>query len=81
MPALTCSSVTPGLRPAATCAPGSAASAYQHSVLPRGSPYFFAIQSSGCTCTLSFSRAKITLMSSGESGEGASLPSSASGAS
>ena len=30
------SSVVPGLSPRATCAPGSAASAYQHSVLPRG---------------------------------------------
>ncbi len=61
-------SVAPGLTPAATSAPGSAASAYQHSVLPRGWPYFRAILSSGCTCTLSFSLAKITLISSGESG-------------
>ena len=64
------SSVVPGFTPTATSAPGSAASAYQHSVLPRGSPYFCAISSSGCTCTLSFSRAKMVLISSGESGDG-----------
>ena len=81
IPSLTLSSVTPGLSPAATCAPGSAASAYQHSLFPRGSPYFCAILSSGCTCTLSFSLAKITLISSGDSGDGAPAPSRASEAS
>ena len=70
---------TPGLSPAATFAPGSAARAYQHSVFPRGSPYLRAMRSSGCTCTLSFSRAKIILTSRGEPGEVAELPSRSQG--
>ena len=70
-----------GLTPSATSAPGSAASTYQHSVLPRGWPYFLRHPSSGCTCTLSFSRAKMVLISSGESAPRACPPSSASCAS
>ena len=66
--AASCSTVTPGLSPSATVAPGVASRTYQHSVLPRGWPMACAWASSGWTWTESLSLGKRSLTRRGNSG-------------